>query len=159
MHLQWRPRFNPWVGKIPWRREWLPTLVFWPGEFHRLYIYIYSWKESDRTEQLSLSFLLQKKLLSDGKHTHQQFFGSSVLVEYFYDLAVQLSSLERLSLNNVWHGATYQKQIIYFIILNFKTFSVQLSPSSFWKTTKGNSSDKEGVAAVESGLLVAIRAG
>ena len=23
-----------WVGKIPWRRERLPTLVFWPGEFH-----------------------------------------------------------------------------------------------------------------------------
>ena len=23
-----------WVGKIPWRRESLPTPVFWPGEFH-----------------------------------------------------------------------------------------------------------------------------
>ena len=23
-----------WVGKIPWRRERLPTPVFWPGEFH-----------------------------------------------------------------------------------------------------------------------------
>jgi len=22
------------LGKIPWRREWLPTLVFLPGEFH-----------------------------------------------------------------------------------------------------------------------------
>ena len=30
----WRPRFSPWVGKIPWRREWLPTPVFLPGEFH-----------------------------------------------------------------------------------------------------------------------------
>ena len=27
-----RPRFDLWVGKIPWRREWLPTLVFSPGE-------------------------------------------------------------------------------------------------------------------------------
>ena len=26
--------FDPWVGKIPWRREWLPTRVFLPGEFH-----------------------------------------------------------------------------------------------------------------------------
>ena len=24
----------PWVWKIPWRRECLPTLVFLPGEFH-----------------------------------------------------------------------------------------------------------------------------
>ena len=24
-------RFDPWVGKIPWRREWLPTPVFLPS--------------------------------------------------------------------------------------------------------------------------------
>ena len=29
--------FDPWIGKIPWRRERLPTPVFWPGEFHGLY--------------------------------------------------------------------------------------------------------------------------
>ena len=29
-----RPRFNPRVGKIPWRREWLPNPVLLPGEFH-----------------------------------------------------------------------------------------------------------------------------
>ena len=29
-----RPWFDPWVGKIPWRREWQPTPVFLPGEFH-----------------------------------------------------------------------------------------------------------------------------
>ena len=26
-----------WVGKIPWRRERLPTPVFWLGEIHGLY--------------------------------------------------------------------------------------------------------------------------
>ena len=26
--------FNPWVGKIPWRRKWQPTPVFSPGESH-----------------------------------------------------------------------------------------------------------------------------
>ena len=31
-----RPGFDPWVGKIPWRRDGLPTPVFWPGEFHGL---------------------------------------------------------------------------------------------------------------------------
>ena len=29
-----RPRFDPWVEKIPWKREWLPTAVFLPGESH-----------------------------------------------------------------------------------------------------------------------------
>ena len=30
-----RPGFDPWVRNIPWRREWLPTPVVLPGEFHR----------------------------------------------------------------------------------------------------------------------------
>ena len=33
-----RPGFDSWIRKIPWRRERLPTPVFWPGEFHGLYI-------------------------------------------------------------------------------------------------------------------------
>ena len=27
----------PGLGRFPWRREQLPTPVFWPGEFHGLY--------------------------------------------------------------------------------------------------------------------------
>ena len=30
------PGFDPWVRKILWRREWLPTPVLLPGESHRL---------------------------------------------------------------------------------------------------------------------------
>ena len=29
-----RPGFYSWVGEIPWRRKWQPTLVFSPGEYH-----------------------------------------------------------------------------------------------------------------------------
>ena len=50
-----RSGFDPWVGKIPRRRERLPTLVFLPGEFHGL---CSPWhrKESDRTERLQFHF-------------------------------------------------------------------------------------------------------
>ena len=49
-----RPGFDPWVGKIPWKRERLPIPVFWPGEFHGLYS---PWgHELDTTKQLSLHF-------------------------------------------------------------------------------------------------------
>ena len=55
-----RPGLNPWVRKIPWRREWLPTPVFLPGEFRgqRSQEGYSTWgrKESDMTEQLMLSF-------------------------------------------------------------------------------------------------------
>ena len=48
---------TPWLGSSPWRRERLPTPVFWPGDLHGLYS---PWgsKESDITEQLSSSMLL-----------------------------------------------------------------------------------------------------
>ena len=51
-------QFNPWVGKIPWRRKWQLTPVFFPGEFHgQRSLAGYSpqgLKESDTTELLSL---------------------------------------------------------------------------------------------------------
>ena len=31
-----RPRFYPWVRKIPWRRKWQPTPVLLPEESHGL---------------------------------------------------------------------------------------------------------------------------
>ena len=50
--------FNPWVGRIPWRRKWQSTPVLLPGKFHgERSLRGYSpWcrKESDSTEQLHL---------------------------------------------------------------------------------------------------------
>ena len=52
-----RHEFDPWVGKIPWRRIWLPILAFLPGKFHgqRSLVGYSPWdhKESDTTQQLS----------------------------------------------------------------------------------------------------------
>ena len=54
-----RHGFDSWVGKIPWRREQQPTLVFLLGEFHgqKSLVYCSPWgrEESDTTEQLTLS--------------------------------------------------------------------------------------------------------
>ena len=51
-------KFQPWVRKIPWRREWLPTPVFLPEksrEQRSLASYSpWGFKESDTTEQLTL---------------------------------------------------------------------------------------------------------
>ena len=47
----------PGLGRFPWRREWLPTPVFLPGEFHGQQSLLGSspWdcRESDMTEQLT----------------------------------------------------------------------------------------------------------
>ena len=56
----WKHRrhgFHPWVGKIPWGRNWQPTPVFFPGKSHGLRSLAgYSpWghKESDMNEATS----------------------------------------------------------------------------------------------------------
>ena len=59
IHVQCRrPRFDPWVRKISWRRAWQPTPVFLSGESHRQrnLVAYNQWgcKESDTTEQLTL---------------------------------------------------------------------------------------------------------
>ena len=55
----WETRVCPWVGKIPWRREWQPTPVFLPGEsdgWRSLGGYSpWGCKDSDTTEQLSIA--------------------------------------------------------------------------------------------------------
>ena len=59
-----RHRFDPWVGRIPWRKEWQPTPVFLPGKsLGQRSLAGYSprgRKESDTTERLST-------------HTHTRF--------------------------------------------------------------------------------------
>ena len=54
--------FDPWSGKIPWRREWQPTPINLPGEsYGRRSLVGYSpWghKESDMTERLHFHFSL-----------------------------------------------------------------------------------------------------
>ena len=54
-----RPRFDPWVGKIPWRRKWQPTPVLLPEESHggRSLVGYSPWgrKELGTTERLHFS--------------------------------------------------------------------------------------------------------
>ena len=58
--LGWRPGFDPWVGKICWRRKWQSTPVLLPGKSHEQKSLIgYSpWgrKESDTTERLHFTY-------------------------------------------------------------------------------------------------------
>ena len=69
--------FNPWVGKIPWRRKGHPTPVLLPGKFH-------GWrslagysplgrKESDTTEWLHLMSFIERVRIKIGTLTYKHF--------------------------------------------------------------------------------------
>ena len=62
-----RCSFDPWVGKIPWRRKWQPTPVFLVGKSHgqRSLAGYSPWgcKESDLTSQLKNNKMILLKLI------------------------------------------------------------------------------------------------
>ena len=60
----WDTWFDPWVGKVPWRKQRLPTPVFWPGEFHGLSS-PWGCRELDTTERLSCHFPGLFRLLAE----------------------------------------------------------------------------------------------
>ena len=67
-----RPRFDSWVGKIPWRKKWQSTPVFFPGKSHeqRSLMGYSPWgcKDLDMTEHTCIRCLSLN--LGDGKHVH-----------------------------------------------------------------------------------------
>ena len=56
----------PGLERSSWRRESLPTPVFWPGKFHGLHS-PWDHKESDMTEQLSFFKVLKDNYCRPGK--------------------------------------------------------------------------------------------
>ena len=101
-----RPGFDPWVGKIPWRRKWQPTAVLLPGK-------IPGWRslagyspwgrtESDTTEQLhflslSLSHTARRPNHSNLKEINPEYSleGLILKLQYFGHLMWRANSLEK----------------------------------------------------------------
>ena len=73
-------RFQSLGQKDPWRREWLPTPISLPGEFHGMGSLAgytpWGHKQSDSTEQLtlSLSIVLMLLLLGQTLENHHSEF-------------------------------------------------------------------------------------
>ena len=71
-----RDRFNPWVGKIPLRGKWQPTVVLWPEKFYgqRSLAGYNPWgcKESDMTEHACTLLKDQSRALP-----HKLWWGSN----------------------------------------------------------------------------------
>ena len=67
--------FNPWVRKIPWGRNWLPTPVFLPGESHgQRCLPPWHYKELEATEWLSTHTHTDDGLAGESEcdcHAHQ----------------------------------------------------------------------------------------
>ena len=76
-NLPGRLRSDPWVGKIPWSRDWLPTPVFLPGEFHgqkSLASYSLISKSQTQLSDFTFTFMLdlRKGLLRSKADTIQE---------------------------------------------------------------------------------------
>ena len=95
-----RHGFDPWVGKIPWRRGWQPPPVFLPGESHgqrKLVGYsLWGRRESDRAEatwqacmHISTHIYLKIATSADSKYvsTSSWFFGQHKMGSTTYQVS------------------------------------------------------------------------
>ena len=75
-----RCSFDPWVGKIPWNRNWHPTPLFLPGESHgqRSLVGYSPWghKELDMTEDIPIEKVSKNKNFSKNKKSHASNLGA-----------------------------------------------------------------------------------
>ena len=78
-----RRGFNPWVGKIPWRRAWQPTPVFLPGESH-------GWRSLGGLQSMGLQRVRHD--LSDLAHTAWYTFSYSFNFNLFMSLDLKYVS-------------------------------------------------------------------
>ena len=121
------PRFNLWVRKNSWRREWLPTPVFLPGESHGQRSLVgcspCGHKESDTAERLTLSLHFQ----SHGRGPGQGFRPSTAL-----SFSMKLPWAHHFSLPHTQSASPglrfpFFKAFITFYILLLTKFTVNLS--------------------------------
>ena len=151
-----RNRFDPWVGKIPWRRKWQPTALFLSRKSHgRRSLAGYSpWgcKELDTTEETSLHIYHQnsdpteKPVITfwhpDACQNHLEIFWKIQILRYWLFFFLQSSRYvtneqsclkttlydDLLLLSSLFH-------IFYFIFSAPISFSLcsQVSPSLFFQ--------------------------
>jgi len=88
-----RRGFDPWVGKIPWRRAWQPTPVFLPGEFHgeRSLVGYSLWGHKRVGHDLSTKQVYPYRLFElhvYGNAYTQSFIFTHILSNYMYCFAI-----------------------------------------------------------------------
>ena len=88
-----RSGLDPCIRKIPWRREWLPNLVLWPGEFHgqKSLAGNSQWghKDLDMIERLSLTSLFHHENKSLAGINAELFIHSAQCLELYWPIVTR----------------------------------------------------------------------
>ena len=117
-----RHGFDPWVKKIPSRREWQPTPGFLPGESHAqrsLASYTTSWvrKESDMTDRLCM----KTHTASCGKWHHTGYLKQNILHLFIWPTCIAFVIVS-------WKAFCFKYSSLHRSILNFQSISPLILP-------------------------------
>ena len=95
-----RPGLDPWVGKTPWRRERLPTPVFWPRELDSIVHGVP--KSGTQLSDFNFHFLMtaSQKEISPG--ISLEGMRLKLKLQYFGHLMRRVDSLENSDAGRDW---------------------------------------------------------
>ena len=141
IHLQCRrPWFDSWVGKIQWRRDRLPTPVFWPGEFHELYS-PWSRKELTWLNDFHFHIKLVQRSCSCLQGDIQSFVFKTILIRIFHFILMtplkmggeisQVTQTQTGLYHRVYATLTIQLDLLYGYLKIFLIYSHK-SSNSLW---------------------------
>ena len=89
-------RFDPWVGKIPWRRKWLPPPVFLTGKSHA------QWSLAGYSPWRQPSMHLCRPRLHKRNKNHNPFQKKISFLQLYYAGKLTYVQPQRVSLVRAW---------------------------------------------------------
>ena len=128
IHLQCRrPWFNSWIGKIPWRRNRLPTSVFWASFVDQLV------KNLPAMQETLVQFLDQEDPREKGKATHSSILAWRIpwTVHGVTKRQTRLIDFHFISLT--WYASRFWPRVIFLASSYvFLFWLIALEPHKIW---------------------------
>ena len=138
------PEFDPWVRKIPWRKKWQPTPIFWPEKPHGVqsmgsqragHYWVTTHTATTHTHFWIFSCLFYLPFsISIWKHQHHESFWSFLTLLSTSSFVTQLLLQFQSSFTKKWEPWTNRMDLLTLKIVMPKNSFIFKDIFLFWST-------------------------